>query len=236
MKELRGVGGLPNNLILLSQIFIFAIAIINIITQFIQGSIQEKFLTDALPFLIIPIILHFLKKKIFIIFIYTFIGTVSIFTSNIGEFSGIVFIIFAVYIAKNLKFELILLFITAFSIVFSTYFDNQTTFQSFLMFSVYSYIYLIYFFTIRADQKKLDNPILSIPKVYLLPHEKQLIQLLFTGHTRQEIYVIMNKGKNAINRYQNSIRGKFHAKTFEECLLKVGKSVMINGISTDADK
>ena len=233
LKWLHGVGGLPNNLVLVTQIFIFSIALLNIITQIIEGSIRDKFLTDGLPFLIIPVILHFLKNRKFIIGIFTFIGIVSIFTSNIGDFSGIVFILFAVYIANNFKFEVILLSVSTFAIIFSTYFDNQTVFQSFLMLSVYSYIYLIYYFTIRSDQKKLNKPQVTIPDIYISPDEKQLIQLLFSGKTRQEIYSIMGKSKTSINSYQNSLLVKLQAKTFEEVLLKLGKSVKISVNSQD---
>ncbi len=239
-KWLRGIGGLHSQqlkkLALSSQIFIFSFAIENIITQIIQGSLQDKFLTDALPFLIIPLIFQFFKSKKVFSIIFILLSYAMMITGTLGNFSGIVFLIFSIYLFKNIKYEIIALSIATLAISTNAYIHDLLPSQLFIMLRVYVFTYLIYFFTIRMDQKKLDNPVLHIPNPYLMPHERQLIEYLFEGKTRQEIYDIMNRSKSAINRYQNSIAGKFNAKTFEEALLKAGKSVKINAISNDADE
>ena len=233
LKWLHGAGGAVDKLSLFNTVIFVFVGIVNTITGILRGDNYLYYFAYSFPFLIFTVINIKTKSNHLIGIIYSAIGIISIITSNMGEFSGIVFIIFAVYLVKSIKFEIIILFLSVVSLMVSTYLDGQTTFQSFLMLSVYTYIYLIYFFTIRSDQKKLNKPSVTIPDIYISPDEKRLIQLLFSGKTRQEIYGIMGKSKTSINSYQNSLLVKLQAKTFEEALLKLGKSVKIEVNSPD---
>lgn len=153
--------------------------------------------------------------------------------SPLGVFHGLLYLIFGIYQFKNTKIEIFILAIAVISISINSYINNFLPSQFSIMLKVYVFSYLIYFFTIRADQKKLNKPQVIIPDIYISPDEKQLIQLLFSGKTRQEIYSIMGKSKTSINSYQNTLLVKLQAKTFEEALLKLGKSAKIEVNSSD---
>jgi len=207
----------------------------NIITGVYRGETVGYYLSYCLPFLLVPIILQFLNKKIVFSIIYLSIATVIIVISEVGVFDGALLLIFAVYIFKNQKFEIIALSIVTIALSFNAFYNNLLPSQLFIMIRLYAFMYLIYFFTIRADQKKHDTPDITIPDIYISPDEKHLIELLFAGNTRQEIYSIMGKSKTSINSYQNNLLVKLQAKTFEEVLLKLGKSVKIKENSLHAD-
>lgn len=235
-KWLQRAGGKEKKLTKVNICTFFLVFILNGITSAILGDELVYYLTYSLPFLVLAIGSYFIKNNKVYGIIYLIIGLALIFTANKGEFSGALFIIYGLYLVRNKNIEISTLIIMLIAIPTSSLISQRTPFQTTIITIIYAYIYLIYFFTIRADQKKLNNPILTFPNIYLLPNEKELIRLLFLGHTRQEIYGIMNKSKNTITGYQNSIMGKCHVKTFEECLLKLGKSVKIDVISNVNDK
>ncbi len=224
-KWLRGVGGEVDKLSLFNTVIFIFVGIVNTITGILRGSDYLYYLAYSFPFLIFTIINIKTKNKLLVGIIYSAIGIISIITSNMGEFSGIVFIIFSAYLLKNIWFEIILLFLSVISLMVSTYFDGQTTFQSFLMLSVYTYIYLIYFFTIRADQKSLEfgNASLTINKnIYLIPHEKQLLNLMAQGKNYKEIAEIFEKSQNTITTWKSALFVKFQAESNEQLMFKFG--------------
>ena len=233
MKWLHGDGGQVKKLQILFQIFIISFAIENLITGISRGESSEYYLYFCIPFFIIPLILFFLNTKIIFSIIFLSIASIIVVISEIGVFDGALLLIFALYLFKSQKFEIIALSIITIAISLNAFFNSFLPSQLFIMIRVYAFFYLIYFFTIRFDQKKLDSPHVTIPDIYISPDEKQLIQLLFSGKTRQEIYSIMGKSKTSINSYQNTLLVKLQAKTFEEVLLKLGKSVKIEVNSSD---
>lgn len=236
LKMLLGDGGQAKYHKLLSQIFMISFFIENMITGVSRGEQIHYYLMYCLPFFIIPIILQFLNSTIIFSIIYLSIAIVLILISEIGVFDGALLLIFSVYIFKNQKFEIVALSIVTIALSFNAFYNNLLPSQLFIMIRLYAFLYLIYFFTIRSDQKKHDTPDVTIPDIYISPDEKHLIELLFAGNTRQEIYGIMGKSKTSINSYQNNLLVKLQAKTFEEVLLKLGKSVKIRENSSHADK
>ena len=239
-KELSVDGGIHKHILSIVNASVFStVASINLIKLLDDGASIFEWCRDVFFIYILGIITVIcILKNIhkWNALIYAILGIGTIFGNDIGNYSGAVFIVFSVYILKNQILNIILVSIVIISVVAKNMLFGFAITNAVNQLIIYGFVFLIYFFTIRADMRKLDNPILTFPNVYLLPNEKKLIRLLYLGHTRQEIYSIMNKSKNTVTGYQNAIMGKCHAKTFEECLLRLGKSVKIDVIGNVDNK
>lgn len=238
LKRLHGDGGCLNKIKLLSQIFIFSFGVENVIIQISKGSIQEKFLTDALPFFIIPVVFQFINTRIIFSIVFLVISSILIIISEEGVFDAAILLIFSVYIFENNKFDIIALIIVSICISINSLVINLLPSQMFLFVKLYAYMYLIYFFTIRSDRKKAEESNIDYNlhgKIFLLPEEKELLKLLANGKNYKEIAQHFGKSQNTITNWKSVLLCKFQASSNEQLMFYFGKYSNMIGDSTNAD-
>lgn len=234
-----GDGGQVKKLQILFQIFIISFAIENLITGISRGETIEYYLYFCLPFFIIPIMLFFFNKKIIFSVIFLLIASIVVVISEIGVFDGALLLIFALYLYKNQKFEIIALSIITIAISLNAFFNSFLPSQLFIMIRLYTFFYLIYYFTIRFDRKKAEESNIDYNlqgKIYLIPEEKELLKLMANGKNYKEIAQHFGRSQNTITNWKAVLLCKFQASSNEQLMFFFGKYSNIIGDTTDADK
>jgi predicted DNA-binding protein (UPF0251 family) len=115
----------------------------------------------TLPFiLIILFVLLFNKNKVMqsIIFLVIAIGT-SLDPANISDYSGAIFFVYSFHLIKKKWYALLIFFLTIASVTTRSLINGDTIPQSFVLLSVFFYIYAIYYFLIFKASWKKKSPL-----------------------------------------------------------------------------
>lgn len=227
-KWLHVDGGTHKLLTQINASVLIIVASVNFINLINVGGSYFKWITDVFFIYSLGLFTIFaIRKRLYKwnALLYALLGIGTIFGNDIGNYSGAVFIVFSVYILNTQITNIILVTVVAICIVAKNVFFGFGITNTANLIIVYTFVFLIYFFTIRADQKRLEsgNASLTINKdIYLVPHEKQLLNLMAQGKNYKEIAEIFEKSQNTITTWKSALFVKFQAESNEQLMFKFG--------------
>jgi hypothetical protein len=191
----------------------------NLLNQIDLGKdiIARCYLT--LPFFIIPFIVVFAGKKIAISFIFIIIGVgIILDPSNISDFSGSIFFIFAFHIINKKKYVIPIGIITAAALAIRATKISMTIYESFMILLAYVVVYALYYFIIY---KKTEKPV-SVRFSQLNKEENKILEHMASGLSQKEAGGELGYDKFHTNYIVKEIRKKTGYNSLYEILYRSG--------------
>ncbi len=190
---------------------IIAFTIVLVVNVFDQISRSQSLIGRAiytLPFLIlIGLSCIFRKKYKFIAYLYFGMSLLALMTtSEAGNLTGLIFLIFSLYIFQSLKTNMILVVLTSIGIA-SKIFFGFTSMQIIVLFVGYIYCLLIYYILIHPKKP-------AVVPAHDLNHEsRKIIEYLVAGYNNKEIAYRVALTENAVTKRLKAMRDHFEART-----------------------
>lgn len=191
----------------------------NFFTGLIRADEIHYFIINVIPlFVLIPFILFLVNNYKFNAFLFAALGIVTTIMGYEGNFSGVVFIIFSVYIFNNLKTNALLLILTVLAIGAKSVIHQMTFSQSINIYIVYIYIIVLYFIMIHPVNPKVYK------QHYMIDDNlKIILQMLINGRSTKEIAEKLFISPGAVNKRIIRFRKEMDCNNNEEMIYILGK-------------
>lgn len=203
------------NIIVLLLVFLF-----NIINQISENKDIIERATYTLPFLLILIaIVIFKNNKYLQAFIFMIVGVfVTLDAPNISDFSSAILFIYSVHLIKKHYYSVFILLLTVSIITIRSLLFKDTIPGSFIMVSVYLYIYTIYFMLIYSKAE-----VTTVVKFEgLTKEENQILRYMANGLSQKEAGFELGYDKFQTNYIVKEIRKKTGYNSLYEILYRIG--------------
>ena len=191
---------------------IIAFGTILIINIFDQIQRQQSFMGRiiyTLPFLVLMILCFIFRNKYkFNAFLYAGMSVLALLTtSESGNLTGIIFLLFSLFVFQSLRTNIIILIITSIAIL-SKIFMGYTAMEIIGTFLGYAYCILIYYILIHPKQPKITNSMDDV--------DRQILELKISGHSTKEIADKIYLSSDAINKRMKRACEKYECGNTEQ--------------------
>lgn len=191
------------------------IAIMNSLSIAIRGYSISYILTYILPFIITAIIFFIFRKKEKILSDIGFfiLGLIMSFIGTSGNFSGIIFILFSIYINPNRNETIIKLLLITVSVACKSLAIDVTGIQIINLLAIH-YLCLGYSYVLFSDKK-----VITITEIE--DQTEQIMNYYMSGDTIKEIAVKTCMTPAAVNKRIARLREKSNCRTVPELVAKL---------------
>ena len=215
-------GGVTNrNIIILINVTMSLLVFsINLIDQISKGQSLIDRWDKTIPFLLVAVF-SLLAIKNFKVnaYLYAFISIIVLLTTEqTGDLTGIIFLIFSLYIFKSNILSAIIILCTLILIGTKVFYDFSGNQMLILLFG-YIYSILIYYFLIHPKPTPVSAPIVIFCP-YLDAKDVLIVEKLYQSYIHKEIAPMVSLSKDAVSRRISRMYIKLDVKSSAELVAK----------------
>ena len=215
-------GVLKKHPILIINVFIFTILSgVNIFNLISMGNIVSSKALYVIPLLLIPILcIIFRNKYKFNAFLYAAMSIICLMTtSEAGNLTGIVFLLYSLYIFQSFKTNIIILGITVLTIA-SKMFFGFTSMQVIILFIGYIYCLLIYYILIHPKKPNIYTGLDEITR--------EIIEYKMAGWSTKQVADKVCLSTDAVQKRISRACDKYDAGNLAQLVYKLMKKGYIS--------